>query len=150
MGQNQWYHFGVGAPPSLVHFSGDWDVHWGYFFFLTHGHVFVGWFCFNPDLNSCFLLPFLFGEGFPFKLTTKKESARFSLIICLCCMFQGFGSVGVFVVVVLLFSHCLLLLLVVSNFSRSFRVSSFEGASKWEETTILSFLIQFYLDARSK
>ena len=30
VGQNQWYHFGVGAPPILVHFSGDWDVHWGY------------------------------------------------------------------------------------------------------------------------
>ena len=30
MGQNQWYHFGVGAPPILVYFSGDWDVHWGY------------------------------------------------------------------------------------------------------------------------
>ena len=28
--QNQWYHFGVGAPPILVYFSGDWDVHWGY------------------------------------------------------------------------------------------------------------------------
>ena len=26
----QWYHFGVGAPPILVYFSGDWDVHWGY------------------------------------------------------------------------------------------------------------------------
>ena len=22
--------FGVGAPPILVYFSGDWDVHWGY------------------------------------------------------------------------------------------------------------------------
>ena len=30
MGQNQWYHFGVCAPPILVFFSGDWDVHWGY------------------------------------------------------------------------------------------------------------------------
>ena len=29
-GQNQWYHFGVCAPPNLVYFSGDWDVHWGY------------------------------------------------------------------------------------------------------------------------
>ena len=29
VGQNQRYHFGVGAPPSLVYFSGDWDVHWG-------------------------------------------------------------------------------------------------------------------------
>ena len=26
MGQNQWYHFGVGALPN---FSGDW-THWGY------------------------------------------------------------------------------------------------------------------------
>ena len=23
-------YFGVGAPPILVYFSGDWDVHWGY------------------------------------------------------------------------------------------------------------------------
>ena len=30
VGQNQWYHFGVGAPPILVYFSWDWDVHWGY------------------------------------------------------------------------------------------------------------------------
>ena len=30
VGQNPWYHFGVGAPPILVYFSGDWDVHWGY------------------------------------------------------------------------------------------------------------------------
>ena len=37
MGQNQWYHFGVGAPPILV-YSGDWDVQWGYGTF-THGHV---------------------------------------------------------------------------------------------------------------
>ena len=29
VGQNQWCHFGVGAPPVLVYFSGDWDVHWG-------------------------------------------------------------------------------------------------------------------------
>ena len=30
VGQNQWYHFGVGAPPILVNFSWDWDVRWGY------------------------------------------------------------------------------------------------------------------------
>ena len=30
VGQNQWYHFGVGAPPILVYVSGDWGVHWGY------------------------------------------------------------------------------------------------------------------------
>ena len=38
MVQNQWYHFGVGAPPILVYLSGDWDVHWGYGV-LTHGHL---------------------------------------------------------------------------------------------------------------
>ena len=38
VGQNQWYHFGVGAPPILVDFIGDWDVHWGYRV-LTHGHI---------------------------------------------------------------------------------------------------------------
>ena len=26
VGQHQWYHFGVGAPPILVCVSGDWDV----------------------------------------------------------------------------------------------------------------------------
>ena len=35
----QWYHIGVGAPPVLVNFGGDWDVHWGYGI-LTHGHMF--------------------------------------------------------------------------------------------------------------
>ena len=40
VGQNQWYHFGVGAPPILAYFSGDWDVHWGYRI-LTHGHLAV-------------------------------------------------------------------------------------------------------------
>ena len=29
---------GVGAPPILVNFSGDWDAYWGYGF-LTHSHV---------------------------------------------------------------------------------------------------------------
>ena len=37
VGQNQWYHFGVGAL-TLVYFSGDWDVHWGYGL-LTHDHI---------------------------------------------------------------------------------------------------------------
>ena len=31
-------HFGVGAQPILVYFSGDWDVHWGYRI-LTHGNI---------------------------------------------------------------------------------------------------------------
>ena len=30
VGENQRCHFGIGAPPILVYFSGDWDVHWGY------------------------------------------------------------------------------------------------------------------------
>ena len=30
VGQNQWYHSWVGAPPILVYLSGDWDVHRGY------------------------------------------------------------------------------------------------------------------------
>ena len=38
VGQNPWYHFGVGAPPILVYLSGDWNVHWGYGI-LTHGHL---------------------------------------------------------------------------------------------------------------
>ena len=32
-------HFGVGAPPILVYFSGDWDVHWEITGLLTHGHM---------------------------------------------------------------------------------------------------------------
>ena len=35
MRQNQWYHFGVGAPPNL---SGNWDVHRGHRV-LTHSHL---------------------------------------------------------------------------------------------------------------
>ena len=40
VGQNLWYHFGVGAPPILVYFRGDWDVHWesGYNI-LTHVQI---------------------------------------------------------------------------------------------------------------
>ena len=41
MGQNQCYHFGVGAPPSLVYFSLDWDVHWGYELFDPWPGVFL-------------------------------------------------------------------------------------------------------------
>ena len=29
VGPNQWCHFGVGAQPTLVYFSGSWDVHRG-------------------------------------------------------------------------------------------------------------------------
>ena len=38
VGQNQWYHLGVGATPILVFVSGDWDVHWNCGI-LTHGHL---------------------------------------------------------------------------------------------------------------
>ena len=55
VGQNQWYHFGVGAPPILVYFSGDWDVHWGYGLF-THGHVV------QKQRASCRFLSPLFGQ----------------------------------------------------------------------------------------
>ena len=41
VGQSQWYHFGVGAPPILVYFSGDWDVYWGYGI-LTHSLMILG------------------------------------------------------------------------------------------------------------
>ena len=44
VGQNRWYHFGVGAPPILIYLSGDWDVLRGYGI-LTPGHLpsqFVG------------------------------------------------------------------------------------------------------------
>ena len=41
-------HFGVGALPILVYFSGDWHVHWGYGI-LTHGYK---CFCFcTPPLT---------------------------------------------------------------------------------------------------
>ena len=35
VGQNQWYHLGVGASPIFVYFSGDWDVYWGLTGLLT-------------------------------------------------------------------------------------------------------------------
>ena len=38
MAVGQWYHFGQGAPPIFVYFSGDWDVHWIYGI-LSHGHL---------------------------------------------------------------------------------------------------------------
>ena len=52
VGQNQWYHFGVGAPPILVYFSGDWDVRWGYGI-LTHGHT-----SFSSKTNQSWPHPF--------------------------------------------------------------------------------------------
>ena len=46
VGQNHWYHFGVGAPPIFVYFSGDWDVHWGHGI-LTHALASRSNFSFN-------------------------------------------------------------------------------------------------------
>ena len=58
VGQNQWYHCGAGAPPILVCFSGDWDVHRGYRL-LTHGHMLaivwvlsMGWFHSHSGLGG--------------------------------------------------------------------------------------------------
>ena len=42
-------HIGIGAPPILVYFSGDWDVHWGYGV-LTHGHMYCNEF--KVQLNA--------------------------------------------------------------------------------------------------
>ena len=66
VGQNQWYHFGIGAPPILVYFSGGWDVHWGYGL-LTHGHV------------SCFLAPHVSYLGAPCqgRLLTRAKTNHF-------------------------------------------------------------------------
>ena len=41
VGQNQGSHFREGAPPILVYFGGDWDVHWGHGI-LTHDHISTG------------------------------------------------------------------------------------------------------------
>ena len=49
VGQNQWYHFGVGESYILGYCSGDWDVHWGYGL-LTHGHLAVGQKWGNPKM----------------------------------------------------------------------------------------------------
>ena len=35
------FYFGVGALPILGYFSGDWDVHWGLTWVLTHGQMFL-------------------------------------------------------------------------------------------------------------
>ena len=68
VGQNRWYHFGVGAPLILVYFSGDWDVHWGYGS-LTHGHVSVA-----PSTVD--------NRPTPQKTTTKKRGRTEQLDIC--------------------------------------------------------------------
>ena len=50
VGQNQWYHFAVGARPILVYFSGVWDVYWVYGI-LIHGQRLVSfWLSCKPKL----------------------------------------------------------------------------------------------------
>ena len=72
VGQNQWYHFGVGAPPVLVYFSGDWDVHWG-----NWRLTMAMWVCFkNTTLQRKIChLPLTFPWP-PQQETQKKRSAR--------------------------------------------------------------------------
>ena len=65
VGQNQWYHFGVGAPPVLVYFSEDWDVHWGYDLE------------FDPlPCNKKAGTTIQNGSWFPFKTNEKKKDTR--------------------------------------------------------------------------
>ena len=77
VGQNQWYNFGVGAPPILVHFSGDWDVHWGYnlaFDPWPHGHIL--WACF-------FLMPTKWRNSWPFGVPLSLcDRVLQSLLVC--------------------------------------------------------------------
>ena len=41
VGQNQGYHFGVGAPPiSEPILVVGWDVHWGVTGIVTHGDIY--------------------------------------------------------------------------------------------------------------
>ena len=44
---------GVGAPPILVDFLGDWDVHWGYNLDFAHDHTVFG---VTPRLGRGFFL----------------------------------------------------------------------------------------------
>ena len=50
VGQNQWYHFGVAAPPILVYSIGDWDD-WGYGI-LTHGQMGTAGLSLNQKLQG--------------------------------------------------------------------------------------------------
>ena len=65
--QNQWYHFGVGAPPVFVYVSGDWGVHCTYGVLKralasSFNHPSVGTYVFVTCLASC-LRRSAFGRG---------------------------------------------------------------------------------------
>ena len=69
-------HFGPGAPPSLVYFSGDWDVHCGYGR-LTHGHVpFKGIPCQVPDKLYGRVIRALWGVMTLFGLISTNQVGR--------------------------------------------------------------------------
>ena len=82
-GQNQRYHFGVGAPPILVHFSGDWDVRSGYGF-LTHGHVSPFHFAPHAALveHSRAAMPMLISETELRGQSRRKTHAREEYYFC--------------------------------------------------------------------
>ena len=71
VGQNQWLHVGVGAPPMLVYFSVDWDVHWGYGI-LTHSHVSQSG---KTPWCTSGQGPFK-GSGYPFHLGSKEDQKK--------------------------------------------------------------------------
>ena len=80
VGQNQWYYFEVGAPPILVYFSGDWDVHWGYGI-LTLGHMLQGRACSGtydlPEFQRPKLVAFVHLKGLFFYMASL--GLRYSL-----------------------------------------------------------------------
>ena len=57
------WHFGAGAPPILVYFSGGWDVHWGYGL-STHGRLNSG--------VSCVLQGVAFTKGSPTRVSWRR------------------------------------------------------------------------------
>ena len=70
VGQTQWYHFGVDAPPILVYFGGDWDVHWGYGI-LTHGQLSLATMKREPTGKPCPTQPLLGGRRPPVQSKTS-------------------------------------------------------------------------------
>ena len=87
VGQHQWYHFGVGAPPILVIFSG----HWGYGL-LSHGHmVFVFFFFFWAtaapslarffcmDMRAAYVLGARHLRQTPRRQTPRRQTPRWAV-----------------------------------------------------------------------
>ena len=74
--------FGVGAPPILVYFSGDWDVHWGHGI-LTHGQFAV-----ILSFSVCF------GSSVSFDVQARHSAARPFSASCSTCMFALISATG--------------------------------------------------------